>query len=156
MNFILNVWHIFLIIYYKLAFVSGGFIDEEYYVKTAAQYMELNNFKRAILNLEKALKTYDVSYIRNNIAWCYLKLGEYEKAIIQYDKAYEKKKDGTFLIYSAYCKYFLGNKDDAFKMISDIKLRHTETTVLKELERIEKCIRDNENTSSESNKISIT
>lgn len=149
MNFFINIWRIFLIIYYKLAFITGGFLDEEYYVKTATQYMELKNFKRAILNLEKALKTYDVSYIRTNVAWCYLQLREYEKAIVQYDKAYEKKKDGTFLIYSAYCKYYLGNKDEAFKMMNDIKVRHSESAVLKELERIEMAIRDNEKTTTE-------
>jgi tetratricopeptide (TPR) repeat protein len=145
MNTIKKFWHVFLIIYYKLAFITGGVLPDEYYVKTAIQWMDLDNYKRAILNLEIAIKFYDVSYVRYYLAWCYQNLGEYEKACVNYNKAYEKKKDMIYLIYVAYCEFCLGNKEKATQMINEIKEKHIDDRLVKEFERIEKIISTNKN-----------
>ena len=114
-------WHIFLVIYYKLAFYTGGLIDDEYYVAAGNNWVKLNNYERAISNYKMALKTEDISFTRNMIGWCYLKLRKYEEACLHYNKAYEKKNDIIHLIGVAYCKHYLGKSNEAKSILNDIK-----------------------------------
>jgi tetratricopeptide (TPR) repeat protein len=129
-------WNFILIVYYKLAFNIAGIMEEEYYVQTARYWMQLGKYKKAIVNLEKAIKVYDVSYIRSNLAYCYIKIGKCEQACVHYEKAYEKKKDLTYIVYIAYCKYHTGNKDEAFKLINEVNSSSTDKNVLEEANRI--------------------
>jgi tetratricopeptide (TPR) repeat protein len=116
-----TLWHIFLLIYYKLAFYTGGLIDDEYYIPAGNTWVNLKNYKRAISNYKMALKTSDISFTRNMIGLCYIKLDKFEEAQLHYSKAYEQKNDILHLIGIAYCKCYLGKLNEAKSIINDIK-----------------------------------
>lgn len=120
MNKFIYVRHAFLIVYYQLAFITGGILEDEFYTKTALRWMDLKNYKRAIRNLEKALKTYDVSYVRYKLALCYQCLGEYEKAYLNFNIAHEKNKIDTYLIFMAFCKYHTKDIENATKILQGL------------------------------------
>jgi tetratricopeptide (TPR) repeat protein len=143
MKYFKAIWHIFIIVYYKLAYYTGFVLDETYYVSTARQWMEINQYKKAIKYLEKAKKEYDVSYVRYYLGWCYQHVLEFEKALVNYEKAYEKQKQPIYLIYQAYCKFALNQTDDATHILNSLKRNELEPPELKELERIEDIIKSN-------------
>jgi tetratricopeptide (TPR) repeat protein len=123
----------------------GGVIDDEYYIQTASQWMDIDNYKRAILNLEIALKTYDVSNVRYYLAWCYQNIGEFEKAYMNYENAYNKKKQNIYLIYMAYCKHCLGKHEDSINLLNDLKNRDMDSKTKSEFNRIESLIHKSNN-----------
>jgi tetratricopeptide (TPR) repeat protein len=140
MKLIKSIWHYILIVYYQLAFITGGVIDDEYYLEVARQWMDLDKYRRAIRNLEMALKTYDVSSVRYNLAWCYQNTGEYEKACINYDKAHEKHLHPIYKIYFAYCKNCLGKKEESIKIMNELKEIKMDESTLEEFNRINNLI----------------
>jgi tetratricopeptide (TPR) repeat protein len=141
-----TLWQIFLLIYYKLAFYTGGLIDDEYYIEAGNAWSNLNNFKKAILNYKMALKTEDISITRNWIGWCYLNLGKYEEAYIHYSKAHEQNNDISHLIGMANCKYSLGNTIEAKSIINNIKMNNNniDKNYLESIKYLENKMREDE------------
>jgi tetratricopeptide (TPR) repeat protein len=103
------------IIWNHIVFWSFPTPEEDYYLRLGTIYFYLEKYRKAIALLEKSEKAHnhqDAAYSKYNcfyLGYCYLNLGNFEKAIENFDRYLRFKKNPELLRYLSWL-YMLVNR----------------------------------------------
>ena len=131
------------LIYFTTAYWAVGLTEEEYHIRKANYWIELDNHRRAIRNYQKALKASEDSQVRAAMAWCYGEIGMLEACHQHYRTAYDTNSHPSIALRLAYAELNLGNLAESNTLLQYVKSNrdrlHEEDT--EEIEQLEKSIR---------------
>lgn len=112
-------------------FYSYPTLPEDYYLRLGHTYIQLGNFQKALLSLEKSEETLSGSdrpssrYKYHALGVCYYNLGKFDKAVDAYKQALK------FISKNANLHYSLGI---AYLMLNELDSALKEVEILKELD----------------------
>ena len=113
--------NLFKISYFTLIYWGVGLTEEEYHIRKAHYWINLENHRRAIRNYQKALKASEDSYVRATMAWCYGEIGMTEACLEHYRRSYDRYQRPSVALRLAYAELNMDNHEESENLLSYVK-----------------------------------
>lgn len=122
MNLIKKLWTISKLFYLYTAYWLVGLTQEEFYIMKGNYCADLHWNNLAIRSYEKAGKESKDPRIHLMLGLCYLRIGKYDKSVVNYRMAYEKIKHPKVAIGLAITEYETGNINRSEEIIQSLSI----------------------------------
>jgi hypothetical protein len=110
------------LVFSELQYWCVGLTPESYHWKKGNAWDVLGNPGRAVVHLLRSLHFADNAYVRGRLAYNYARLGLWNEASQQYERANQKYPHPQFELGHARAELRMGNKSRAAQILATVRL----------------------------------
>lgn len=114
-------WTLTKIFFLYFGYWLVGMAPEEFYIKKANYFMDLQWFDRAAPNYKKALRENKSARVHLALGLCLMKMGQFEESVQHFRLAHKKINQPDVVLGLAITEYETGNFDRSRELVQQLE-----------------------------------